>query len=136
MAKSHRAVSGILRSRARTMRFEPTDAERKLWRLLRSRQLAAWKFRRQEPLGPYILDFVCYAANLVIEVDGSQHGENASDAVRDAWLSSKGFSIARYWNNDVLQNPDGVALDILMRLECGLSSPLVGEDDSAEGRAR
>jgi very-short-patch-repair endonuclease len=85
MKKAHRAVSGVVRSRARTMRFEATDAERKLWRLLRSHQLAAWKFRRQEPLGPYILDFVCYAASLVIEVDGSQHMESTSDAARDVF---------------------------------------------------
>ena len=112
----HRNVSSLQRGRAKAMRREPTFAEKKLWRLLRSRQLCQWKFRRQEPLGVYVLDFVCYSAKLIVEVDGGQHAENRADAVRDAWLSGRGFRTVRYWNSDVLGNPEGVLTDLLSRL--------------------
>jgi very-short-patch-repair endonuclease len=98
------------------MRRVSTDAERKLWSLLRDRRLDGIKFRRQAPFGPYILDFVCFERRLVIEVDGSQHAESTADAVRDLRLRSEGFEIARYWNNDVLENPEGVLTDLLERL--------------------
>jgi very-short-patch-repair endonuclease len=98
------------------MRHEPTDAEAAMWRLLRDRRLSAYKFRRQVPIENYILDFVCFDKRLVIEIDGSQHAESQRDAVRDAILSAEGFSIARYWNNDVLQQPTSVLEDILAKL--------------------
>lgn len=98
------------------MRREPTDAERAMWRLLRDRRLSTFKFRRQEPFKNYILDFVCFEKRLVIEIDGSQHAESESDAARDAALSAEDFAIARYWNNDVLQQPTSVLEDILAKL--------------------
>jgi very-short-patch-repair endonuclease len=91
------------------MRHQPTDAERKLWQLLRNRRFAAFKFRRQEPIDHYIVDFVCYSARLVIEADGSQHAENARDAIRDAYLRAQGFHLLRLWNNDILARPDAVS---------------------------
>ncbi|SFJ13183.1 Very-short-patch-repair endonuclease [Bradyrhizobium sp. Gha] len=87
-----------------------------MWRLLRDRRLSAYKFRRQVPIENYILDFVCFDKRLVIEIDGSQHAESQRDAVRDGALAAEGFSIARYWNNDVLQQPTSVLEDILAKL--------------------
>ena len=75
-----------------------TDAERAVWRLLRDRRLAAgWRFRRQEPIDRYIVDFVCFEARLVIEVDGGQHSESETDKVRDAYLQSQEFRVLRFW---------------------------------------
>jgi very-short-patch-repair endonuclease len=85
-----------------------TDAEHVLWRLLRDRRLEGWRFRRQEPLGGYIVDFICFEARLVIEVDGGQHAESERDKKRDTDLQARGFSVLRLWNNDVLSNRDGV----------------------------
>ncbi len=86
-----------------------TDAERRLWRYLRLRQLDGHKFRRQVPIGPYIADFVCLKAMLVIEVDGGQHAEaHAYDSRRDDFMRGQGYRILRFWNNDVLANMDGV----------------------------
>jgi very-short-patch-repair endonuclease len=93
-----------------------TDAERKLWFALRDRRFAAFKFRRQVPMGPFVADFVCYDARVVIEVDGGQHAESLSDKRRDRWFMAKGFLVLRFWNNDVLSNLEGVltsALDAL-----------------------
>ncbi len=87
-----------------------------MWRLLRDRRLSTFKFRRQVPFKSYILDFVCFNKHLVIEIDGSQHAESRRDATRDAVLSAEGFSIARYWNNDVLQQSASVLEDILAKL--------------------
>jgi very-short-patch-repair endonuclease len=98
------------------MRHEPTDAEAAMWRLLRDRRLSTFKFRRQVPFKNYILDFVCFDKRLVIELDGSQHAESQRDAIRDATLASEGFAIARYWNNDVLQQSTSVLEDILAKL--------------------
>jgi very-short-patch-repair endonuclease len=105
-----------LRTFARDMRKEPTDAEAKMWRLLRDRRLAGHKFRRQAPFQTYILDFVCFEKRLVIEIDGSQHANSTSDPARDRKLSAEGFQIARYWNNDVLQQPTSVLEDVYARL--------------------
>ena len=93
---------------ARKLRREMTDAERALWRLLRDRRLSGWRFRRQEPIDRYIVDFICFEARLVIEVDGGQHFESEADKVRDGHLQSQGFRVLRFWNNDVLTNADGV----------------------------
>lgn len=98
------------------MRHAPTDAEAAMWRLLRDRRMSAYKFRRQVPFGNYILDFVCFDKRLVIEIDGSQHAESRGDVARDAALSTEGFAIARYWNNDVLQQSTSVLEDILAKL--------------------
>ena len=98
------------------MRRVATDAEQKLWLLLRDRRLDGIKFRRQVPFRQYILDFVCFERKLVVEVDGGQHGDSETDARRDALLRAEGFQVARYWNNDVLRNPEGVLTDLLNRL--------------------
>ncbi len=116
----HRKVGDLQRGRAKAMRREPTSAERKLWQILRGRQFANVKFRRQEPIGPYIADFVCFASKLIIEVDGGQHSENARDAVRDAWLAERDLRVVRYSNLDVLTNPDGVAADLARHLSVAL----------------
>lgn len=87
-----------------------------MWRLLRDRRLSTFKFRRQVPFKNYILDFVCFEKRLVIEIDGGQHAESQRDAVREAALCAEGFSVARYWNNDVLQQPASVLEDILAKL--------------------
>ena len=90
-----------------------TDAEKLLWRHLRLRQFAGYKFRRQHPLGNYIVDFVCLEAALVLEVDGGQHAEyEDKDAIRTQWLEAKGLRVMRFWNNEVLSNIEGVKLAI------------------------
>lgn len=90
------------------MRREPTEAERKLWHLLRDRRFSGFKFRRQVQIGAYIVDFVCPAKRLVVEADGGQHAENGYDEARDAWLKAEGFRIRRFWNNDILHRSDEV----------------------------
>ena len=107
-----RGANRITTARSRRLRSDQTDAEAKLWRHLRSRQLAGCKFVRQEPIGPYICDFVCRERRLVIEVDGSQHADSAADKTRDAWLASRRYQVLRFWNNDVLTNIDGVLMVI------------------------
>lgn len=98
---------------AKKMRREPTEAEARLWSVLRGKRLGGLKFKRQEQLGDYIVDFVCFGARLIVEADGSQHSESADDAVRDEWLQAQGFRVLRFWNNDILENPEGVARVIL-----------------------
>jgi len=93
-----------------------TDAERALWRLLRDRRLSGWRFRRQQPIDRYIVDFVCFEARLVIEVDGGQHAESEADKVRDAHLHSQGFQVLRFWNTDVLAGRDSVYRTIAQAL--------------------
>ena len=90
------------------MRHEPTEAEAKLWWLLRDRRLANFKFRRQLPIGSYIVDFVCLPAKLIVEADGSQHAESPYDTTRDAYLRAQGFRILHIWNHDILARPDAV----------------------------
>ena len=102
--------------RARRLRQASTDAERRLWHRLRSRQIGGAKFARQDPIGPYVVDFVCREQRLIIEVDGSQHATDERDAVRDKWLSDRGYRVLRFWNNDVLANTDGVLEAILAAL--------------------
>lgn len=101
------------------MRKAPTEAERALWHILRAKRLSGWKWKRQQKLGGYIPDFVCFGARLIVEADGSQHADSDYDAVRDAWLKSQGFRLLRFWNNDILNNPEGVATAILAALESG-----------------
>ena len=103
---------------ARELRKSMTDTERKLWRGLRMRQMHGHKFRRQFPLGSYIVDFVCLEARLIIEVDGGQHAdEENGDTQRDAWLTDQKFRVLRYWNNQVLNELDAVLADIARVVE-------------------
>ena len=101
---------------AKALRHEMTQAERALWRALREGSLGV-KFRRQVPLGPYIVDFASLERNLVIEVDGGQHADCDADRVRDAWLQGQGLNILRFWNHEVLRNLPGVLEVIAARLE-------------------
>jgi very-short-patch-repair endonuclease len=106
---------------ARWLRRNATDAEKALWRYLRNRAARGAKFRRQQSIGPYVVDFVCLDAHLIIEVDGGQHAINvASDAQRTAFLEGEGYRVLRFGNNDVLTNPPGVYDTI----ERALKSPL------------
>ena len=101
---------------ARTLRRNPTEVERRMWQLLRGRQLSGYKFRRQHPIGNYIVDFACTRHALVIELDGDQHADNVGDARRTVWLESQGWRVIRFWNNDVLTNTEGVVEAILRAL--------------------
>ena len=93
---------------ARSLRLRSTDAETKLWNRLRGRAIGGCKFVRQEPVGPYIVDFICRERRVVVEVDGGQHATDPRDAVRDQWLVEHRYRVVRFWNNDVLQNINGV----------------------------
>ncbi|MFQ6030978.1 MAG: endonuclease domain-containing protein [Dehalococcoidia bacterium] len=98
-------------SRARELRAKLTDAERRLWDQLRGRQLGHYKFRRQQPVGPYIVDFVCFEKKLILELDGGQHNRSeqaAYDSVRTAWLESQGFKVLRFWNNQIFNELESV----------------------------
>ncbi len=98
---------------ARILRKNLTDAEKCLWQKLNRRQIGSVKFRRQQPIGEYIVDFVCLERQLIVELDGGQHAEQiAYDEARTAWLQSKGYRVLRFWNNDVLANTDGVVQTI------------------------
>jgi len=94
---------------AKNLRKSSTVAERLLWRHLRAKQVEGYKFRRQEPIGNYVVDFVCFEKRMIIEVDGSQHQiEKDKDTKRDKWFKEQGFRILRFWNNEVINNTDGV----------------------------
>jgi len=110
-------------TRARELRRNPIDAERKLWWKLRYRQLDGCRFRRQVPVGQYIVDFACLSHRLLIEIDGSQHGEKvAYDQARTRWLESRGYRVKRFWNGDVLRDTDGV-VETIWRMLCETPHP-------------
>src|SRR6266852_1806889 len=104
----HRAIPVRNRSNARSLRNTMTEAEKRIWFRLRAHRLNGASFRRQEPIGTYIVDFVCFDARLIVEIDGGQHADSQRDKIRDAWFESQGFTVLRFWNNDVLANTDGV----------------------------
>ncbi|MBW8843340.1 MAG: endonuclease domain-containing protein [Sphingomonadales bacterium] len=106
-------------ARAREMRHNPTEAEAALWRLLRAKRLAGWKFRQQQRIDRYIVDFICFRARLIVEADGAQHIDSDYDVVRDAYLHAQGFRLLRFYNNDILAQPDAVLTSILNALESG-----------------
>ena len=111
-------------STARRLRRDSTDAERALWRRLRGRRFEGYKFRRQVPFDPYIADFVCDDAKLVIEVDGGQHDwEREKDEIRTRHIEQFGFRVIRFWNNEVLSNMDGVLEQILIELKLRWKRP-------------
>ncbi len=115
-------------ARARGLRRTTTLWETMLWAQLRGRRFLGLKFRRQVPIGPYIVDFLCYEKRLVVEVDGGQHSRNeavGADNVRTDYLKNHGYAVVRFWNNDIDENLDGV----LVRLRMFLVPPLpLGED--------
>jgi very-short-patch-repair endonuclease len=124
-------VSTKLRVRSRTLRRNLTDAERIIWYAVRAHRLNGASFRRQTPIGPFIVDFVCHDARLVIEVDGGQHFESENekrDARRDRFLASKGYRVLRFNNHDVMTNRQGVveAIDAALAASPSLPSPASG----------
>ena len=118
---------GGAHARARNLRQNMTEAERRVWRMLRLRQIDGCKFRRQVPIGWYIADFVCHEARLIVEIDGGQHDRSSTaEAERTAFLQGQGYRVLRFWNNEVLENLDGVYQTIATAL--GLTpSPSMGE---------
>ena len=120
----------LLKTRARYMRANPTDAERKLWHILRDKRLDALRWRRQQVIDDrYIVDFICFEHRLIVEADGSQHADNAADIERDAWLKDQGFCVLRFWNGDIFNNLEGVAETIIAATRnhaaqtCGAPTP-------------
>ncbi len=110
--------------RAKSMRSSPTPAEAVIWQHIRAGRFDGVKFKRQQPIGNYIADFVCFAEKLVIEVDGGQHNGSASDAARDAWFAGQGFRVLRFWNNEVGENLEGVLQRIREAVTPSPSVPL------------
>ena len=103
---------------ARALRNNLTDAERRLWQKLKRRQIATVKFRRQQPIGAFIVDFVCFERRVIVEVEGGQHSEPVPyDEQRTRWLTAQGYLVLRFWNNDVLANTEAVAQTILDAVE-------------------
>ena len=113
---------------AQRLRNEPTDAAKRLWSRLRARQLGV-QFTRELPIGGAIVDFACRRLKLVIEVDGGQHADSVADEARTRMIESHGFRVIRFWNNDVLQNTDGVVLRITEALALATNRDDWFEDD-------
>ncbi|WP_435008946.1 endonuclease domain-containing protein [Tundrisphaera lichenicola] len=113
----------MARDFARHLRKTMTDAERKLWYELKAHRFDDRKFRRQAPIGPYIVDFVCHESRLILELDGGQHAaEVAKDRERTAWLNSHGFRVMRFWNFQIFEGFDSVLEAIGIAL-CNAPSP-------------
>jgi very-short-patch-repair endonuclease len=108
---------------ARRLRRDMTEAEEVMWRLLRSRQLAGFKFRRQQPIRRYVVDFVCFSHALIVEIDGGQHADSESDEIRSHLLAREGFRLLRFWNNEVMENQGGVCARILEVLDSRTPHP-------------
>jgi very-short-patch-repair endonuclease len=100
----------------KALRQNMTDAERLFWKHLRAHRLSGHKFRRQQPIGPYVVDFVHFGARLIIECDGGQHNESADDQRRDVWLSQQGFRVLRFWNHDIMNETESVITEIFTAL--------------------
>jgi very-short-patch-repair endonuclease len=114
-SESESSPPTLLRDRARALRTAQTEPEGRLWQRLRNRQVEGAKFRRQHPVGPYIVDFICVDAQLVVELDGSQHGEESGrqvDQRRTEYLESVGYRVLRVWNQEAFDNLDGVIQQI------------------------
>jgi very-short-patch-repair endonuclease len=122
-ASGERGRKKLLRNRAKSMRSNQTPAEHRLWQILRAKRLADYKFKRQLPIDGYIVDFVCLAHRLIVEVDGGQHSESESDGLRDAYLAAQRFRVLRFWNNDIFENAEGVVRGILDALQSPLPNP-------------
>lgn len=123
-------------SSAKKLRTTMTEAERKLWFRIKNRQLLGFKFVRQQPVGPCIADFACREADLIVEIDGSQHAESQRDEQRTRKLNAYGYEVIRFWNTDVLTNLDGVFEALAERLNKAPSPGLrfAKSDLSPEGR--
>ena len=121
--------------RAKAMRHESSNAERALWRQLRGRRLAGYKFRRQVVIAPFIVDFVCFEAKLIVEADGGQHADRGGyDARRSTLLEQKGYRVIRFWNNEILSNLEGVLARIVSALsERPHPGPLPGGEGDQRG---
>jgi very-short-patch-repair endonuclease len=116
-------TSKRLISFARKLRKRPTDTENHLWYYLKAKRFEGLKFRRQEPIGSYIVDFVCYEKHLIIECDGSQHlAQVEQDQIRDQWFQDQGYRILRFWDNDVMLNTAEI-LEQIYRVCEGAPSP-------------
>ena len=113
-----------------------TDAERRLWSVLRSRRLSGYKFRRQHPIGPFIADFACIGHKLIVEADGDQHDDSATDRRRTAWLARAGWRVVRFWNNEILANPNGVAQVIVQALATDPHPPVAARRGPPSPAAR
>ena len=109
---------------ARKLRRDATEAEKALWRLPRNRSLGGVKFRRQAPIGRYVADFACLERRLIVEADGGQHAASRTDSARTIWLESQGFRVLRFWNDDILDNPEGVVTAIVEALDATRPAPL------------
>jgi very-short-patch-repair endonuclease len=103
-----RQAKPVRTARSRRLRQNATQAENQIWNRIRNRGLNGLKFVRQEPIGPFTVDFICREARLVIELDGGQHVDNELDRRRDAWLIQHNYRVLRFWNNDVMTNVEGV----------------------------
>jgi len=127
---------------ARQLRKNLTDAEQRLWRCLRYRQLNGRKFRRQQPIGPYIVDFVCFENRVVVELDGGQHaGRSIADEKRTRWLEAQGFHVVRFWNHEALTGVEVVLTVINQALGFAESphpvpSPTGGEGVTLKGKSK
>lgn len=109
---------------AKTLRSHQTEAEQRLWYHLRAHRFLNLKFKRQKPIGRYIVDFVCAEQMLIVEIDGGQHAEQVEyDLRRDGWLKSQGYMVLRFWNNEVMQNLDGVLEQIRLTVAPEPSPP-------------
>ena len=115
-------------ARARALRVAGNIAEACLWDELKDRKLGGYKFVRQYPIGPYFADFACRQARLVIEVDGSQHAESQSDRAREAFMCSRGYSVLRFWNIDVLKRTENVCNTVLAALDGRLAENVTATD--------
>jgi very-short-patch-repair endonuclease len=102
---------------ARRLRRDATDVEAQLWQRLRNRQIEGAKFRRQLPIGRYVVDFACVEAQLVIELDGGQHADSATDPERTRFIEAAGYTVIRFWNNDLAENIGGVLEQIRLELQ-------------------
>ncbi|MGD9768970.1 MAG: endonuclease domain-containing protein [Pseudolabrys sp.] len=111
-------------AQAKKLRAEMTDAERTLWYSLRAHRFDGYKFKRQVPIGPYVVDFASLNNGVVVEVDGGQHADSVKDLNRDAWLEKRGLVVLRFWNNDVLKNTNAVLEMIMHALTEGAARPL------------
>jgi len=110
-------MSESILNNAKKLRKGSTDAENLIWKYLRNKNFVNYKFRRQQPIDNYIVDFVCFEKRIVIEIDGGQHADDQEDKIRDSYLKEQGFRVIRFWNDDVLKNTQIVLEAIYISLQ-------------------